>query len=173
MSNESKKFTLEEKTKIALEASAGDKATITNLAQEHGVTIKQIEEWMHETGVSNVTTPEIEDEESVSVLATDEFANDYEFGATPDKLNYKTLFFWSAFGTGVIVLFVVAIFFVYDYTFQGVGQQSADRSMYYEIERLHEKDRERLNSFGVVDLEEGIYRIPVDSAISRIVEDSE
>lgn len=173
MSNKSKKFTLEEKTKIALQASAGDKGTIANLAEKHGVTVKQIEDWIHETGVSNVTTPELDDEESVSVLATDEFANDFEYGATPDNLNYKTLFFWSAFGTGVIVLFIVAIFFVYDFTFQGVGQQSADRSLYYDIERLHERDRERLNSFGVVDLEEGIYRMPIDSAISKIVEDSE
>jgi len=173
MSDDSKKFTLDEKTKIALKAASGDKGTLKNLALKHNVSEEEIKKWMHETGVVNVSSPEVEDEESVSVLATEEFANEYEFGASPDKLNYNTLFFWSAFGTTVIVLFIVAIFFVYEYTFQGVGQQSAERSQFYEIEQKMERDNAHLNSFGVVDLDEGIYRMPIDSAISRIVQDSE
>lgn len=173
MSNNSKKFTLDEKTKIALEAAAGDRGKIINLAEKHDVKVEEIEEWMRQTGVSNVTSKDVNDEESVSIFATPEFAADYEFGATPDKLNYRRLVFWSTFGSVVILLFIVAIFYVYQFTFQGVGQQSSESSQYYDINQLREDDQERLNSFGVVDLEEGIYRIPVDSAISRIVEDSE
>lgn len=173
MSNDSKKFTLEEKTKIALKAASGDQGTLNNLAEKHDVSVEEIKKWMRETGVKNVTSPTVDDEESVNVIATSEFASDYEFGATPDKLNYKRLFFWSIFGTSVILLFIVSIFYVYEYTFDGVGQQSSDTSRFYEIEQLQENDRERLNSFGIVDLEEGVYRIPIDSAITRIAEESE
>lgn len=173
MSNDSKKFTLEEKTKIALEAASGDRGKMINLAEKHDVTVEEIEKWIRETGVTNVEPTRAEDEESLSIIATDEFASDYEFGATPDKLNYNRLFFWTIFGTSVILLFIVSIFYVYDYSFQNTGQQSAESSQYYNINQLQETSRERLNSFGVVDLEEGVYRMPIDSAITRIVQDSE
>ncbi|WP_340103644.1 hypothetical protein [Rhodohalobacter sp. 8-1] len=173
MSNDSKKFTLDEKTKIALEAASGDRGTIINLAEKHDVTVEEIEEWIRETGVTNVTSPDADDQESVSILATEEFASDYEFGATPDKLNYSRLFFWTIFGTAVILLFIVAVFNVYDYTYDGVIQRNAEESMYYEIDQLEASSTEELNSFGVVNLEEGIYRIPIDSAITKIAQESE
>lgn len=173
MSNDSKNFTLDEKTKIALEAASGDRGKMINLAEKHDVTVEEIEEWMRETGVTNVTSTDADDQESVSIFATEEFANDYEFGATPDKLNYSRLFFWSIFGTAVILLFIIAVVNVYDYTLDSVMQQSAERSMYYEIDQLEASATEQLNSFGVVDLEEGIYRIPIDSAITEIAQESE
>ena len=173
MSNDSKKFTLEEKTKIALEASSGDRGKMINLAEKHDVSVEEIEEWMRETGVTNVTSADADDEESMSVIATEKFASDYDFGATPDNLNYSRLFFWSIFGTAVILLFIVAIFNLYDYTFDNVGQKSADESVYYDIKQLNETSIQQLNSFGVVDMEEGIYSIPIDSAITKIAQESE
>lgn len=173
MSNDSKKFTLEEKTKIALEAASGDRGKMINLAEKHDVTVEKIEDWIRETGATNVTSTDADDEESVSIISTQQFAKDYEFGATPDNLNYSRLFFWTIFGTTVILLFIIAIFNVYDYTFDSVGQQNSERSMYYEIDQLEASSTEQLNSFGVVDIEEGIYRIPIDSAITEIAEESE
>lgn len=166
MSKDSNKFTLEEKTKIALEAASGDKGKLANLATKHNVTVEQIEEWMRETGIGKPTKEEeLEESESVSVSASEEFANDYDYGATEDKLNYKRLFFWSIFGITVILIFIIAVFNVYEYTIQSVGQQNSESSQYYDIEEQVRNDEERLNSFGVVDMEEGIYRIPIDSAI--------
>lgn len=173
MSNNSKKFTLEEKTKIALEAASGDRGTMINLAEKHDVTVEEIEEWIRETGVTNVTSTDADDQESVSIVATNQFAKDYEFGATPDNLNYSRLFFWSIFGTVVILLFIIAVFNVYDYTYDGVMQQNAEQSMYYDIDQQEASSTEQLNSFGVVNLEEGIYRIPIDSAITKIAEEPE
>jgi hypothetical protein len=173
MSNDSKKFTLEEKTKIALEASSGDRGKMINLAEKHDVSVEEIEEWMRETGVTNVTSADTDDEESMSVIATEKFASDYDFGATPDNLNYKRLFFWSIFGTAVILLFIVAIFNLYEFTFNSVGQQNSKQSVYYDIEQLDESSTQQLNSFGIVDMEEGIYRIPIDSAITKIAQESE
>ena len=173
MSNDSKNFTLEEKTKIALEAASGDRGKMINLAEKYDISVEKIEEWIRETGVSNVTSPDADDEESLSIIATEDFAKDYEFGATPDNLNYKRLFFWSIFGTVVILLFIIAVFNVYDYTYDGVQQQNAERSLYYEIDQQEASSREQLNSFGVVNPDEGIYRIPIDSAITKIAEESE
>lgn len=173
MSNDSKKFTTEEKTRIALEAASGDRGKMINLAEKHDVTVEEIKEWMRETGVTNVTSTDADDQESVSIIATEKFANDYEFGATPDTHNYKRLFFWSIFGTSVILLFIIAIFNVYEYTYDGVIQQSSEQSMYYEIDQLEASSTEQLNSFGVVNPEEGIYRIPIDSAITKIAQESE
>ena len=173
MSNDSKNFTLEEKTKIALEAASGDRGKMINLAEKHDVTVEKIEEWIRETGVSNVTPTDADDEESLSIVATEDFAKDYEFGATPDNLNYSRLFFWSIFGTVVILLFIVAVFNVYDYTYDGVNQQSAETSLYYDIDQLEASSSEQLNSFGVVNPEEGIYSIPIDSAITEIAQESE
>lgn len=174
MSNDPNNFTPEEKKKIALEAASGDRGTIANLAEKHDVTVEEIERWMRETGVETVEVePNIDDQESVSVSATEEFANDYEFGATPDKLNYKRLFFWTSFGTVVILIFIISIYNVYEYTYQGMGQQSSESSQYYNVNELRENNQERLNSFGVVDLEEGIYRIPIDSAIANMAEEPE
>ncbi len=173
MSNDSKKFTLEERTKIALEAASGDRGKMINLAEKHDVTVEEIEKWIRETGVKNVKSVDADDQESVSIIATEEFANDYEFGATPDKLNYSRLFFWSIFGTVVILLIIVSIFNLHDYTYDGVIQQSSEESMYYDIDQMEASSKEHLNSFGVVDLEEGIYRIPIDSAITKIAEESE
>lgn len=173
MSNDSKNFTPEEKKKIALEAASGDQGTLANLAEKHEVSVEEIKRWMRETGVDDVNNKNIDDRESVSVSATEEFAHDYEFGATPDHLNYRRLFFWSIFGTAVVLIFIIAVFNVYEYTFQGIGQQSSESSQYYEVNELRENDQEQLNSFGVVDLEEGVYHIPIDSAIAKMAEESQ
>ena len=45
--------------------------------------------------------------------------------------------------------------------------------MYYDIDELETSSTEQLNSFGVVNPDEGIYRIPIDSAITKIAEESE
>lgn len=173
MSKNSKDLTKEEKTKIALEAAGGDQGVLNNLAVKYDVSVDDIKKWMRESGISDVEQTDAEDRESLTLDVTDEFAKDYEFGATPDNLNYTRLTFWSAFGTVVIILFVVAIYYAYDYTDQSSSQQTADRSLYYEFSQLQESNQQRLNSFGVVDLEEGIYHIPIDSAISRIAEDTD
>lgn len=173
MSNDPEKYTTEEKAKIAFEASSADEEQMKELAEQHNITVDTLKRWVDETGVSDVTAPDADEDDTVSLIASKEFADDFDYGATFDNLDYKTLFFWSTFGTAVIGLFVVAIFFIFVFTFQGAGQQTAERSQYYDINELQENDQIILNSFGVVDIEEGIYRIPIDSAITQIAEDSE
>lgn len=169
MSSDPKNFTPEQKAAIALKAQAGDANEKQELAEKHGVTVEEIEKWMRETGAQSVT----DSEEMVSLDATGDFAKSVEFGAVPDKLNYPRLVFWSTFGTLVIVVMVLAIMAVYKFTITGAEQNRAAESRFYNISEIQERDRATLESFGVVDIEEGIYRIPVDSAMTLILEEAE
>lgn len=173
MNTHSNKFTSEEKAKIALEAASASDEELNEIAERHNVTVAEIRQWVDETGADDVTAPDADEDDSITLDASGEFADDFDYGATFDNLDYRTLFYWSIFGTTIIGLFVVAIFFIFVYTFQGMDRETSERSQYYNINELQEQDHTRLNSFGVVDLEEGIYHIPIDSAISQIAEDSE
>ncbi len=161
MSNEPNKFTEEEKAAIALKAASGGAEEIKKLAKKHNVSEEKIKNWIRETGATTVE----EANEEYSLEASDEFTSQVEYGATFDKLNYGRLTFWSVFGTAVILTMILAIMALHDYTTSGTTQQASERSLYFEIEQLQERDRARLESFGVVDPDEGIYHIPVDSAI--------
>lgn len=174
MSKGSKKFTVEEKTEIARKAVSGSGQTIAELAEKHAVSVDEIRAWIRETGVASVrNSEESQSEEVVDLEASDSFIESVNFGATHDILNYGRLIFWTLFGTAVVVSIIISIVYIYDYTFSGVAQQSSERSQFYEISQLKQQAELKLNSFGVVDPEEGIYHIPVDSAISNMVEEFE
>jgi hypothetical protein len=169
MSSEEKKFTKEEIAAIALKAASMDAAEKQELAKEHGVTSEKIDQWMHETGIKSVT----ETEEEFSLEASEDFAQNVEYGAAFDKLNYRRLTFWSVFGTAVILIMILAIMAIHDYTVSGAEQARSAESMFYDIEELKQRDAARLSSFGVVDPDEGIYRIPIDSAITIMAQDAD
>lgn len=174
MSKDPNKLRAEEKTRIVEEAISGGKGNIKATAEKYGIDVELLETWIREKDVTYVFTPEhLDDEESVDLQVTEEFANDYEYGATPDHLNYPRLIFWSMFGTSVVVLMIVSIFYIHDFTYQSFGQQQSSESIYYSIGELQERDQVILDSYGVVDLEEGIYRIPIDSAITRMAVDTD
>ena len=58
--------------------------------------------------------------------------------------------------------------FIHDYTESSATQLRSEESQFYDIDDLKQNDEETLNSFGVVDPEASIYRIPIDSAITQI-----
>ncbi|TVR29667.1 MAG: hypothetical protein EA390_09320 [Balneolaceae bacterium] len=170
MSSEPKKFTKEEKAAIALKAVSGDDAAKQELAEKHGVTVEIIEKWVRETGVQPVSE---EDVNEVTLEASDDFKTSVDFGAVPDKLNYPRLVFWSIFGTAVIVVMIFALMAIYSYTIVGTEQQQSEVSLYFDINELQQRDQATLGSFGVVDPEERIYRIPIDSAITIMAQDTD
>jgi len=174
MSKDPKEFRAEEKKAIVEEAIAAGKRNVEKIADKHEISVELLHTWIREQDVTYVFEPDaIEDEESVELQVTDEFANDYEFGATPDHLNYPRLAFWGTFGTLVILLMIFGIFSLHNYTFQSVSQLQSSQSTFYDIDTIKERDRVTLDSFGVVDLEAGIYRMPIDSVISQMATDSD
>lgn len=165
MSKKPKKLSDEEKLKIADLAASGGAVSIKNLAKEFGVSEEEIRNLIHETPVDD------ENGDEYTLDVTDDFLKSVEYGATFDNLNYKRLTFWSVFGSAVMVLFIVAVMFMYEYTRTSAIQAQSERSTFYEIELLQRTDQSKLNTFGVVDPDEGIYRIPIDSAITNIAVD--
>lgn len=165
MSKKQKQFTEEEKNSIALKAVSGGDEAVKELSKKHNVSEEEIRNWIRETGVKPVKE---EKQEEVALDASEEFIASVNYGANFDKLNYKRLMFWSVFGIAVIVIFVQSIIFIYDYTQSSATQLRSEQSQFYDIDALKQNDQETLNSFGVVDAEAGIYRIPIDSAITQI-----
>ncbi len=165
MSKKSKKLTEEEKLKIVERAATGGAEALSNLADEFGVTDEEIQDLIHKTPVDE------EHSKEYTLEVTDDFLKSVEYGATFDILNYKRLTFWSVFGAAVMVLFIVAVMFMYEYTRTSSIQAQSERSTFYDIELLQRTDQVKLNTFGVVDPDEGIYRIPIDSAITNIAID--
>lgn len=167
MSKQPNEFTREEKAAIALKALSADADAKQELAKKHGITVEIIDQWIDETGVRHVN----DSDETVELESSDSFADSVEFGAVPDVLNYGRLTFWSVFGTVAVVLMIVAIMAVHDFTITSSEQQRAIDSRYIQIEEIQQRDRTKLESFGLIDPEEGIYRIPIDSAITRIAQE--
>ncbi|HAC15263.1 MAG TPA: hypothetical protein DCE78_04880 [Bacteroidetes bacterium] len=92
-------------------------------------------------------------------------------GASPDKLNYKSLFGWFFAGILTVVVFIYIAMTLYNYFSFHQGQKSAASAVFYELEDLRAKHNEELTTFGVIDDSSGVYRVPVDSAITLILED--
>jgi len=168
MSKSSKNFTEEEKAAIALKAASGQENKLQELAEEHGVSVEEIQNWMRETGV----TPVKEDVDSISIETTDNYATSVEYGVSFDTPDYKKIVFWTTFGSAVVLLIIVSVFYVHSYTTSNVADRTSQESQFYNIQEIQRQDAETLNSYGVVDPEEGIYRIPIDSAITEIVNES-
>lgn len=165
--SEKNKLTEKEKIAIAKQASSGDEASIKKLAGKYDLTEDEIRSWVRE-----FDTLVVEETENVLYLETSEdFEKSVTFGASFDKLNYKRLVFWSFFGSVTLMLFIVAIMLMHDYSRSSVHQDRSERSLFYDIDELQRRDRLKLESFGVVNPDEGIYRIPIDSAITNITTD--
>lgn len=166
MSKQQKTFTNEEKHNIAKKAVAGGEDAIKELSEKHGISEEEIRDWIRETDVSDVAS--VSKEEDVSLDATDEFIESVNYGANFDRLNYRRLIFWSVFGVAVMLIIIQSIMFIHDYTASSATQLRSEQSQFYNIDQIKQNDQEKLNSFGVVDPEAGIYRIPIDSAITLI-----
>ncbi len=98
-----------------------------------------------------------------------EFDTDVEFGATEDRLNYRGLFFWGTLGTVMITIAVVVLINVYGMTITTATERAGAESQYMGLGEVEARDADVLGSFGLVDAEQGVYRVPVDSAIEMLV----
>lgn len=166
MSKKQKTFTDEEKHSIALKAVAGGEDAVKELSEKHHVPEEEIRNWIRETDVTAVS--DVNKQEDVSLDATEDFIESVNYGANFDNLNYKRLLFWAVFGIAMMLFIVQSIKFIHEYTQSSAAQLRSEESQFYEIDEMKSNDEEMLNSFGVVDPEAGIYRIPVDSAITLI-----
>lgn len=179
-SNHSPEF----KAKVALEAVSEQNKVFSEIAEKYGVSEEEVAVWSSQLAPNTVsifsgaethasshshTTSIIED---VSLESDDEeFTYAVQHGVESDNLNYNRLFFWSGLGVAVVTVFIVALIFFAKFSYSNALQNVSETSSYVEITKLKADQNEELNSFGVVDLEKGIYRIPIEDAIDKIAID--
>lgn len=180
MAKEDKKYSAEFKTRIAKEAIEQDKQNLDRLSEKHEVPVSTILTWIVQLEKnpesafkeSEKTVPEkqqnVEKEVDLEV-ADEELSASIQHGVMYDKLNIRRLAFWSILGIVLVLLFVQALIEMYQYN-RDISQEAASSTEFYQVNQQNKEATETLNSFGVVDLENGIYRIPIDSAINEIIE---
>ena len=183
MPNEEKTYSAEFKANVAKEALDRDKKNLEGLSKKYDVPVSTILTWAvqleknAEDAFESGEKPEkvddhIEDQEEVEVEVSDEeIAESIEHGVMHDKLNIRRLAFWSILGTVLVVLFVIALREMYQYNRLVADQAASGSTEFYQVNQQKRQAAETLNTFGVVDLENGIYRIPIDSAINEMADE--
>ncbi|HAH52238.1 MAG TPA: hypothetical protein DF712_20830 [Balneola sp.] len=177
----STKHSAEFKAQTALEAIALPVGELEDFAKKKGVTKDEVIEWVtalkknsanlfgegagshsghHHASGENVNL-ETEDDILVAAVA---------HGVHNDDLNYNKLFFWTTFGTGLVIVIIYGLIQFAQASWFDAQNEASVNSQYSQIKELKAKDAETLNSYGVVDLENGTYRIPIDQAINKIAE---
>lgn len=166
------KYTSEFKAKVALEAVTDGPSAYEAIADKYGVSVDEVKEWASKLQ-SDATKVFGENEpENVTISTHNEsFIESVEFGVTKDDLNYHKLIFWSSFTIGIIIIFAVSLVYFAQFSLWDAQKETSYNSPNAEVHTLHAQQQHELNTFGVVDIENGIYRIPIDSAISKIAID--
>lgn len=111
----------------------------------------------------------VNDEEMQLSGAADDFVIAVEKGVMDDALDIKMLTFWSL----ITVIFMAAMIYggYRIYKFWGF-QSRMEQAISTEYKELHQKraaDAQHLSTYGMVDGEAGVYRIPLESAIDLYV----
>ena len=172
----SDKHSSEFKSKVAQEAASESQKVIQNIAAKYDISEDEVILWASKYADQGVELAAAEyDEGSVEDVdistEDDELVSGISQGVMSDTLNYGKLIFWSTVGTSLVIIFVIAMVFFSQFSLFEAQREASLRVTYSDFSDLRAEQEQELNSFGVVDLEEGIYRIPIDSAISKIAID--
>lgn len=93
------------------------------------------------------------------------------YGVTPDRLDTKRLFGLIFIGILIVSVMIGGVQILFNYYSYIKSQAAAENAVFFELEDIRARDKELLTTFGVVDGENGVYRAPVDSAITLVLED--
>jgi len=111
----------------------------------------------------------INDDEMQLSGASNDFVLSVEKGVTDDILDIKVITFWSI----ITVLFMLAMAYggyrIYKFYGFQTRVELAISTEYKELKQKKAADALHLSSYGMVDGEAGVYRIPIDAAINLYV----
>jgi hypothetical protein len=105
-------------------------------------------------------------------LSVEDLRKDMELGVVPDLLNDGKLFRLFLAGILVVVAMVLFAAELYRYIDFKTSFQAAVAAQYPDLQRLDAKHANDLSTVAVLDSTRRIYRIPVDSAITLIVNEA-
>lgn len=105
-------------------------------------------------------------------LSVEDLRKDMELGVVPDLLKDGKLFRLFLAGILVVVAMVLFAAELYRYIDFKTSFQAAVAAQYPDLQRLDAKHANDLSTVAVLDSTRRIYRIPVDSAITLIVNEA-
>ncbi|WP_372637845.1 hypothetical protein [Fodinibius sp.] len=182
MTSEENNYSPEFKKKVARKALEQSKQNLETLSEQYDVPVSIILMWatelekggeqIFETAEEDIEKEKKETENVDLSISDEEVASAVDHGVMFDNLNYKRLVFWSVLGVILVIVFVQALFEMFQYNERALQDRvSAESGEYYQATQLNKKAEERITTFGVVNLEEGTYRMPVDSVINDMAAD--
>lgn len=90
-------------------------------------------------------------------------------GFSPDQINLKRVAAWIFLGIIIVAISLFGIRHMYEYNRFMTSQNAAIRALYPERNAQLFREGRQLNSLEVIDAEERLFRIPIDSAMTLIV----
>jgi transposase-like protein len=172
-------YTAELKAKIAIEALSKTNDLVSEMAKKYDISTSELTSWISELqeNAHSLFSDQKESDISSEVFDVsiesdnDTFVAAVNYGAEEEGLDIASITKWSVLGIAAVIVFIVALIPFSQFAFNSALDDANLNSTYYDIEKLNEDANATLNSYGVVDGESGIYRIPIDEAINKMVSD--
>lgn len=104
----------------------------------------------------------------VEIQGDNHLASNTKLGVEKDELSLSKIIAWAL----AMIVVIAGFFIVLPYSFNiatSIKQNELSTNVeYYMIKELRQKDATSISTFGIVDKEAGIYRVPVDSVINMM-----
>ena len=179
MADNKETYNSEFKAKVALKALARNKKNLEPLSERYDVPVSLILVWaaqleQNAAGVYEVSTaPDIEEVQPAPVdieISSVEIANSLEQGVMSDDLNYKRLVAWSFIGLILVTVFTQMLIEIFQINTSKHPEQVPGNDAFYEVTQDKREARKRLSTYGVMNEEGTIFRVPVDMVIEQMAE---
>ncbi len=180
-----KKNSPEFKSRVGYEAALSSKKMIAELAEKYKVSENEIIEWAESYGGlpagEESQAMESQDhghddghhgpagEDYMVEVSDDNLFASVQEGMQNDFMNYKTLTSWILIGIVTVIGLVIIATQLEGYTKFQKMMSAAGQTENLQVNKLEAEQQTRLNSYGVVDPDAGLYHVPIDSAINMMV----
>lgn len=102
-------------------------------------------------------------------LSVQELREELELGVVEDKLDDGKLLLLFGAGVLLVVVMIFTAFEMYRYFDFKASYKAAVEAVYPDIQNLKASHQQELTTVGVIDADKKIYRIPVDSAFTLVL----
>lgn len=102
----------------------------------------------------------------VEIEGDDLLKSNTSIGVESDDLSLAKIIGWASAIIALIVVFFVALPYAFNIASDVKKDELAKTTISYELKELRDNEYKSLNTFGIVDKENGVYRMPIDSVIN-------
>jgi hypothetical protein len=107
------------------------------------------------------------------IEVSEDEAEALNYGATKDKVNVKRLSVYAVVVVATILTLDVIAVNLMKYNSFTISNTTSANSQYYLIDSLRTHADHILDTYGIENLQKGIYRIPIDSAMALYVRENQ